>query len=103
MFVQHTAHKIRNGYESKSLRKSQEDKRYALSVSGLDKVEVRVAGAGIMRTDNLKVFADSVGHFRVFLTSYRQKKLRQNFTFYVEDVKTKIKKQKDSIFVSGAE
>ena len=56
-----------------------------------------------MRIDNLKVFADSVGHFRVFLTSYRQKKLRQNFTFYVEDVKTKIKKQKDSIFVSGTE
>ncbi len=103
MFVQLTAHKIRNGYDIKILNKTHEDKSYALSVSGLDKVEVRVAGAGIMRTDNLKVFADSVGHFRVFLTSYRQKKLRQNFTFYVEDVKTKIKKQKDSIFVSGTE
>ncbi len=103
MFVQLTAHKIRNGYDIKILNKTHEDKSYALSVSGLDKVEIRVAGAGIMRIDNLKVFADSVGHFRVFLTSYRQKKLRQNFTFYVEDVKTKIKKQKDSIFVSGTE
>ena len=103
MFVQLTAHKIRNGYDIKILNKTHEDKSYTLSVSGLDKVEVRVAGAGIMRTDNLRVFADSVGHFRVFLTSYRQKKLRQNFTFYVEDVKTKIKKQKDSIFVSGTE
>ena len=103
IFVQLKDKKIRNGYDIKILNKTHEDKSYALSVSGLDKVEVRVAGAGIMRTDNLKVFADSVGHFRVFLTSYRQKKLRQNFTFYVEDVKTKIKKQKDSIFVSGTE
>ena len=103
IFVQLKDKKIRNGYDIKILNKTHEDKSYALSVSGLDKVEIRVAGAGIMRIDNLKVFADSVGHFRVFLTSYRQKKLRQNFTFYVEDVKTKIKKQKDSIFVSGTE
>ena len=55
------------------------------------------------RPDNLKVFADSVGHFRVFLTSYKQMFLRQKLIFYVEDVKTKIKQHKNSIFLSGKE
>jgi len=101
MFVKLTSHKIRNGYDIKILNKTHEDKSYALSVSGLDRVEIRVSGAGNISPNNLKVFADSVGHFRVFLTSYRQEHLRQNFTFYVEDVNTKLKKQKNSIFVSG--
>ena len=103
IFVQLKDKKIRNGYDIKILNKTHEDKSYALTFSGLDRAEIRVSGAGNINPDNLNVFADSVGHFRVFLTSYRQKKLRQNFTFYVEDVKTKIKKQKDSIFVSGTE
>ena len=103
IFVQLKDKKIRNGYDIKILNKTHEDKSYALTFSGLDRAEIRVSGAGNISPDNLMVFADSVGHFRVFLTSYRQKKLRKNFTFYVEDVKTKIKKQKDSIFVSGTE
>ena len=103
IFVQLKDKKIRNGYDIKILNKTHEDKSYALTFSGLDRAEIRVSGAGNINPDNLNVFADSVGHFRVFLTSYRQKKLRKNFTFYVEDVKTKIKKQKDSIFVSGTE
>ncbi len=103
IFVQLKDKKIRNGYDIKILNKTHEDKSYALTFSGLDRAEIRVSGAGNISPDNLMVFADSVGHFRVFLTSHKQFLLRQNFTFYVEDVKTKIKKQKDSLFVSGAE
>ncbi|MDP6164260.1 MAG: cytochrome c oxidase accessory protein CcoG [Candidatus Thioglobus sp.] len=103
MFVQLKAHKIRNGYDIKILNKTHEDKVYALTVSGLERAEIKVLGAGNISPENLKVFADSVGHFRVFLTSYKQEHLRQNLTFYVEDVKTKIIQQKNSIFVSGKE
>ncbi len=103
LFVQLKDHKIRNGYDIKILNKTHEDKVYKLSVSGIDRPEIRIMGAGNISPDNLKVFADSVGHFRVFLTSYKQMFLRQKLIFYVEDVKTKIKQHKNSIFLSGKE
>jgi polyferredoxin len=103
LFVQLKDHKIRNGYDIKILNKTHEDKVYKLSVSGIDRPEIRIMGAGNISPDNLIVFADSVGHFRVFLTSYKQMFLRQKLIFYVEDVKTKIKQHKNSIFLSGKE
>jgi|TARA_B100001079_G_scaffold141252_1_gene120970 cytochrome c oxidase accessory protein FixG len=107
IFVELSDSRIRNGYDIKILNKTHQDKNYKLTISGIDDLDIKIAVAGnIMGNkwfNSLPVFADSIGHFRVFLTAQKQNNARQQLIFNVEDVYTKIKENSDSIFISSLE
>ncbi len=86
LFVALSDGTVRNGYNVKVLNKSYEDKYFRLHIEGLDGASVRAQGAGDVQIDHLHVFADSVGHFRVFVTAPKQNKARENFRFVIEEV-----------------
>jgi len=86
LFVPLSDGTVRNGYNVKVLNKSYEDKYFRLRIEGLDGAVVRAQGAGDVQIDHMHVFADSVGHFRVFVTAPKQSKARENFRFIIEEV-----------------
>lgn len=77
---------LRNGYNIKILNKTYEDRQYRLTVEGIADAKVRVQAAGHVEADALNVFADSVGHFRVFVTAPKQGVARSNIKFNIEAV-----------------
>lgn len=101
LFVQLSDGSIRNGYDIKILNKSHEDRHFALSLSGLEDAGIRVQGAGNLEADHLPVFADSVGHFRLFVVAPKQAESRKEVTFTIQDKTLLTEEQEDSIFVSG--
>jgi cytochrome c oxidase accessory protein FixG len=101
LFVKLSDGKIRNGYDIKILNKTHEDKHYRLIFSGIDDAGMKVQGAGKLTPDNLPVFADSVGHFRVFVSAERQLEIRKEVEFLLQDNETQITTYKESIFMSG--
>lgn len=93
---------VRNGYNITIMNKHHEDKHYALSVEGMDDAAVRVQASSDIPADNLPVFADSVGHFRVFLTAAKQSDHRRTITFRLVETDSAVAVEKDTIFVSEA-
>lgn len=101
LFVTLSDGSIRNGYDIKILNKTHEDKQYRLSVAGIDGLEVKIQGAGELSADALPVFADSIGHYRVFVIAAKQQEPRMDIEFTLEDNDSGITEQNESIFVSG--
>ena len=100
LFVKLSNGDIRNGYDIKILNKTHEDRVYELSFEGLDKAKIKVQGALSPDIKNLPVFADSVGHFRVFVTAPKQKEVRKEVVFNIVDKENNNTKLEESIFVS---
>lgn len=100
LFVTLSDGSIRNGYHVSIINKEHVDQDYTLKIQGLKSTEVRVITSTHIAQDKLQVFANSVGHFRVFVTAPKQSKSRQNILFTVIENENKIKQQKESIFVS---
>lgn len=86
LFVTLSDGTVRNGYNVKILNKAYDDKYYRLKVEGLDGYTIRIQGAGDVTPDNLHVFADSVGHFRAFVTAPKQNTARKEIRFIIEEV-----------------
>ncbi len=86
LFVQLSDGTVRNGYNINVLNKTYEDRTYRLSVEGVDGATLRVQGAGAAVADALQIFADKVGHFRVFVTAPKQNTAREDIVFTVEEV-----------------
>lgn len=101
LFVKLSDGSIRNGYDIKILNKSHEDKVYSISVHGIDNIEVKVQGAGDVSAENLPVFADSIGHFRVFVTAQNQSEIRKDIVFTVKDNDSNVLEDNKTIFMSG--
>lgn len=101
LFVKLSSGIIRNGYELKILNKTHEDRQYALSLTGIEGATIDVQGAGDLNIYTLPVFANSVGHFRVFVKAAEQPPARQEITFIIEDKETHVQDKKSSIFISG--
>lgn len=101
LFVKLSDGSIRNGYEIKILNKTHEDRLYKLNIEGLNDSKIKVQGAGELTANSLPVFADSIGHFRVFVVASKQKENRRNIVFSLEDLITKEVQENESIFVSG--
>ncbi|MCH2038404.1 MAG: cytochrome c oxidase accessory protein CcoG [Rickettsiales bacterium] len=101
LFVTLSDGSIRNGYDIKILNKTHDDKHYTLRLDGIDDATLKLQGAGDHDPDKLTVFADRVGHFRVFVFAKKQNSSRQPVTFIVEDNATDNLDQKKSIFISG--
>jgi cytochrome c oxidase accessory protein FixG len=77
---------IRNGYDIKILNKTHEDLTFKLEASGIEELDIRVQGTGNLYPEALPVFADSIGHFRVFVTAPKQLKARENIVFTATEV-----------------
>ena len=101
LFVTLSDGSIRNGYDIKVLNKTHEDARYSLTLSGLEGAEIKLQGAENLEPDNLSVFADSVGHFRVFVMAKKPQDARNTITFSLQNVETGVIEAQESIFVSS--
>ncbi len=101
LFVTMSDGSIRNGYNIKILNKTHDDKSYSLKVEGIDLSDITIQGAGETSSKELNVFANSVGHFRVFLTAHKQKKNRKEIEFELIDNETHNEAEHESLFMSG--
>ena len=102
LFVKLSDGEIRNGYNIHILNKNHDDKNYSLEVKGLEKFTVKVQGNQEVPTDNIPVFADSLGNFRVFITAPKQTDHRTEIEFVITQKESIISDSKDSIFVSDS-
>ncbi len=94
---------IRNGYTVNILNKAHEDRRYTLAVEGVDSAAIRVQGGQDLDPNDLQVLADSVGHFRVFVTAPRQKPARKEIHFTITDNgSSEVQQTTETIFVSDS-
>ena len=101
LFVQLSSGDIRNGYEIKILNKTHEDARYALKLEGLSGAVMRIQAAGDVQADAMPVFADSVGHFRLFITAPPQGEVRTTIELVLISETGDILDRYSSKFVSG--
>lgn len=100
LYVTLSGGSIRNGYDISILNKTHEDKTYSLKVSGLENGKLSIKSNQEVNPDNVFVYADSVGHFRVFLVAEKQKEKRKKIEFTIEDNSTGLTEQKGSVFIS---
>jgi cytochrome c oxidase accessory protein FixG len=102
LFVKLSDGDVRNGYVLHVLNKTHDDQRYRLRIEGLQHAALRVQGSGELSADDLPVFADSVGQFRVFISAPAQAEPRREITFILEAIDATLRDEKTSIFVSPA-
>ncbi len=100
LFVKLSDGSIRNGYDIKILNKTHEDRHYALSLTGLEGARIQMKGAGDIDPKNLRVFADSVGHFRLFLSADKRAEKRHAITFDLIEKETQARDEVESVFIS---
>jgi len=100
LFVKLSDGSIRNGYNITILNKSHEDKVFSLHVKGIEGAALRVQGSSDIPADSLPVFADNVGHFRVFVTAPAQHEAREEIEFRIEENESKLASETGTIFVS---
>ncbi|TNE33114.1 MAG: cytochrome c oxidase accessory protein CcoG, partial [Alphaproteobacteria bacterium] len=92
---------IRNGYTLKILNKTHQDRVYSLHVEGIETTKLMLQNAPDAAVETLPVFADSVGHYRLFLFAKKQKDFRSNITFKITEQEDGIMTEQDTIFISG--
>ncbi len=100
LFVKLSDGSIRNGYNISISNKTHTDQNYKLEIEGLDNFSVHVQGNYEIKPDNLEVFADSVGHFRIFLSTIEQQESRKQITFKITENSNNITESKSTIFIS---
>jgi len=100
LFVTLSDGAVRNGYSVTIINKHHEDKRYTLAVEGLENAHIRVQSSADVPPDDLPVFADSVGHFRVFVTAAKQPSHRREIVFRIVENGANIGDDKGTVFIS---
>ncbi|NBX03007.1 MAG: cytochrome c oxidase accessory protein CcoG [Alphaproteobacteria bacterium] len=100
LFVKLSDGTIRNGYAVSILNKAHEDKNYRLSIEGLDGATVHIQQNHDVDPNDMQVFADSVGHFRVFVTAKQQDAHRKEILFKIQENSSNLTDTRDTIFVS---
>ncbi len=93
---------VRNGYNISIINKQHEDTTYALRVDGLEDAAIRVQASSDISAESLAVFANSVGHFRVFITASASAEQLREILFRVHETNRNITAHEESIFVSEA-
>ena len=101
LFVKLSDGSIRNGYDIRILNKTHEDRTYRLRITGIGYSKLVMQGAGPISPESLPVFADSVGHFRLFLTADKPKEARQEITFHLEETESNVNDELESVFISA--
>lgn len=100
LFVTLSDGSVRNGYNITIINKYYEDKSYTITVHGLENAEIRVQASSDIPADSLPVFANSVAHFRVFITAAKQHAPRKEISFEITEPRSTLRESKDTIFVS---
>lgn len=101
LFVTLSSGEIRNGYIVKILNKTHEDQTYSLKVKNLNYNNIRIQASKELDPETLNVFANSVGHFRVFITADKQLQKRQEIEFEITNKESNVKAIQESIFISS--
>lgn len=101
LFVQLSDGSVRNGYAVKISNKTGHDRLYKLSAHGIEGLTLRVQGVGDVTPNALPVYADSIGHFRLFVTAPKPTDPRADIIFSLEPVEGGDSPTYDSVFVSG--
>lgn len=101
LFVKLSNGDIRNGYELNIINKTHEDSVYSLHVEGVDVRKTVLKSTHEISMNEIPVFADSVGHFRFFLTSNKHTESRNPVRFTLTDRDTGETDQEESVFVSS--
>lgn len=102
LFVMLSDGSIRNGYVVHILNKTHTDKHYRLTFEGIEGATVKVQSGQETATDDLVVFADSVGQFRVFVQAPKASESRIKVQFVVEEKDGAARQETSTIFVSAA-
>ncbi len=100
LFVKLSDGSIRNGYDIKILNKTQEDRLYSLNVEGLEGENMVLKSTHILSGKEIPVFADSVGHFRLFIKANALHEARQDISFTLTEIQSGEKVEVESVFVS---
>ncbi|MEM6602559.1 MAG: cytochrome c oxidase accessory protein CcoG [Pseudomonadota bacterium] len=100
LFVRLSNGDIRNGYDIKILNKTHAHRDYTLTIEGIDYNAIRMLAYG-QPVENIHVYADSIGHFRVFITASEQKNMRHKITITLQDQTDQAEIIEKTIFVSG--
>ncbi len=100
LFVKLSDGEVRNGYIVTILNKTHEDRNYKLEIDGIDGAKFNIQNNQDLNSNNLPVLADSVGHFRVFVSANMQDKWRKKISFTITDKESKIQKSKKDVFIN---
>ncbi len=92
---------VRNGYEVNILNKTHGDADYQLRVEGLPGAEMRLRTAGQEHSGDISVFANSVGHFRLFITAPKGRTDRHDFDIVLSDADGQVIDRYTTKFVTG--
>ncbi len=92
---------VRNGYTLTVMNKRHEDRDFTIQIEGVDGAHLRIQGNGDASLSQLPVLADSVGHFRAFVSAPKQAEARRDIYFIITDADGNISR-KQSIFMSEA-
>lgn len=100
LFVQLSSGNIRNSYTLKILNKAHDDKHFTVTVKGMDGLKFNIESGQHVDSNDLKVYADSVGHFRLFIEAPAQKENRTTLHFILKDNDTGEEDAYDGVFTS---
>lgn len=103
LYVQLSDGEIRNGYTLKILNKTYDHRNYSVSVEGLEKPNITVKAAGDITPDTLKVEADSVGTYHVFISSAAEPSAPKDISIVLTDNKDLTQRKYKTIFISRRE
>lgn len=99
LFVTLSDGEIRNGYDIHIINKTHSDQRFALTIDDLPNAQIRIQYPDGLSPEGVPVLADSVGHYRVFLSAPKQAEERRTITFTVRNVETGETDTIESIFM----
>lgn len=100
LFVQLSSGHIRNSYTLKILNKSHVDKKYTVTVSGIKGLRVDLESGQVVDSQNIPVYADSIGQFRLFIEASAQSENRSVLYFILKDNDTGEQDVYDGVFIS---
>jgi cytochrome c oxidase accessory protein FixG len=95
---------VRNGYVLKILNKQRMDAEFRLKLEGMDDAHITVQDAENSSLDSLKVAADKVGQFRLFIQGKAVKAgepARQTIRFVITNTLTGEETVQESMFIRG--
>lgn len=101
LFVMLSDGQIRNGYQLSILNKTHQDQQYTLSISGLENARMLIQGNQDIAADSLYVLANSVNHFRLFITAPTQNEKRKSVTLTLTKNGSDETDVETSAFLSG--
>ena len=100
LFVKLSDGNVRNGYNLVVLNKAHKDQVYSFELQGIDKAAIKIQENAEVAPDDMHVFADSVAHFRVFVTTPALSKQRQEINFVVTEKGSNVRSSVETIFIS---